>query len=554
MKKKFFAVLLLVSAIASQSANAAYVADKKPDSNRMTISGTVEQAKINRLLNVIVVKDGYDMNTYPNGVLYSAVIDTDKDGAFNHELTLNMDSVSENEHNFKLYISAYGSNETSEEAFTYYTASAIKEVLSKIASDTTADEVKADIEGNLELLNITTDWFLSLSESDKAVIYGEIAKETEFGTVSDFENSFYSCVLARVLANTEAADVTEKAFTEISKYTGISKLSIYELFENLSDKSGFYKRICKADVKNNNDICNVFTIQTVLAALEKTQNANDVKNLLISGGSIFEEDYKKIEQCKYPGSVYTELIGKSFADISSFRQNVTEFINKYGTGSSDNGGNGGNGGASGNGGNKNNGVTTSANVVSGNNNLNSDIFSDLNEAEWAKDSIKAMYEKKVVSGYPDGSFKPNNPITREEFISLIVSAYAIQNSGSADFNDVAAGVWYEKAVNAAAAAGIVSGIEENTFGVGRNITREEAVAIIERIADKYQIALDEKESVSFSDFDSIAEFAKTAALRLGGAKVVSGYPDGGFHPKDLLTRAQCCVILKIMSEKGANNG
>lgn len=560
MRKKLLIALILISAIASQSASAAYVKDKKPDSNKLTISGTVEEAKVNRLLNVVVTTADYDMNNYPNGVLYSAVIDTGKNGEFEREITLNTDALSDSEHDFKVYISAFGSSERSEENFTYYSAEVVKSVLAKIAADTSAQEVKADIENNLELLNITTELFLSLSAADKDIVYGEIAKETEFSNVSDFENKFYSCVFARSLANANDAQSVKKAFDELSKYTSISGLAIYSEFEKLSDKTPFHKRMCGADVKNDAEICSEFTVQTVLSALESAANADEAKKLLQSGGNIFSDIYSKIENCKYPGSVYTELVGKTYADLTIFKKGVDELIQKYGTGST--GGNSSSGGGSGSSGggskDRTGGVTTSANIVTpdgiGSDNNKSEIFSDLGDAEWAKESIKAMYEKKIVSGYPDGTFKPNNPITREEFIALIVSAYSVVDGENAGFSDVPDGAWYEKAVNAAAACGIVSGMGDGVFGVGRNITREEAAAIIKRTADKFGISLDEAENVSFTDYDDISEFAKEAALGLGNAKIISGYPDGGFHPKDLLTRAQCCVILKNMSEKGVSNG
>ena len=64
--------------------------------------------------------------------------------------------------------------------------------------------------------------------------------------------------------------------------------------------------MCGADVKNDAEICSEFTVQTVLSALESAANADEAKKLLQSGGNIFSDIYSKIENCKYPGSVYTE--------------------------------------------------------------------------------------------------------------------------------------------------------------------------------------------------------------------------------------------------------
>ena len=115
------------------------------------------------------------------------------------------------------------------------------------------------------------------------------------------------------------------------------------------------------------------------------------------------------------------------------------------------------------------------------------------------------------------------------------------------------GAWYENAVNTAAETGIVSGVSEDTFGIGKNITRQEAAAILLRAAEKFGGFAKQSSEINFTDYEEISDYAKEAVSALNAAGVISGYPDGSFRPNDIMTRAQCSVMLGSVIEKGESN-
>ncbi len=172
-------------------------------------------------------------------------------------------------------------------------------------------------------------------------------------------------------------------------------------------------------------------------------------------------------------------------------------------------------------------------------------FSDLGEAEWAREAIEALAKDGIVDGVSDGVFAPNDNITREAFVKIIVGALGLTDEGAtASFTDVAADAWYAPFIASASAAGIVNGNPDGTFGVGQNITRQEMVTIAYRAANIAGVALDAvNEPQAFADASEIADWASTAVQAMQTANVVNGMEDGRFAPNENTTRAQAAKII-----------
>lgn len=112
-------------------------------------------------------------------------------------------------------------------------------------------------------------------------------------------------------------------------------------------------------------------------------------------------------------------------------------------------------------------------------------FSDVPNNEWYSASIGILTAAGKLKGYPDGSFRPTRAITRAEFISL-VSRFATPtdtSSAGASFSDIA-GNWAEESIRAAAAAGWIFGYPDGTFRPNQSITRAEAMTVLNRILER----------------------------------------------------------------------
>jgi len=103
-----------------------------------------------------------------------------------------------------------------------------------------------------------------------------------------------------------------------------------------------------------------------------------------------------------------------------------------------------------------------------------DVFSDVDM--WAEDAINELAAAGVVTGYPDGIFRPNSTVTRAEFVTMLMRLIG-QEGGNAPFDDVR-GHWAEKYIAKAAEYGYIGGYPDGTFRPDANITRAEAFRIM----------------------------------------------------------------------------
>ena len=105
------------------------------------------------------------------------------------------------------------------------------------------------------------------------------------------------------------------------------------------------------------------------------------------------------------------------------------------------------------------------------------------EGHWAKNSIKVLFEKGFVTGYTDGSFKPDKEISRAEFMAIVNRAVGFDEKAEISFKDVKQGEWYYEHIAGAVKAGYIKGFTDGTMRPAQNITKQEAAVIIARILE-----------------------------------------------------------------------
>ena len=160
---------------------------------------------------------------------------------------------------------------------------------------------------------------------------------------------------------------------------------------------------------------------------------------------------------------------------------------------------------------------------------------------WAQGVISELIKAGAISGYPDGSFRPDSSITRAEFAAVLVKALKLEPRSGVTFSDTV-GHWAQVSIETAAGHGIVSGYENGSFGPDNLITREQMAVMIVKAAD-----LSAGEGKTFTDAGQIGAWAKTAVAAASGNSIISGYPDGSFRPQANATRAEAAaVIVKIL--------
>ncbi|MGB9553860.1 MAG: S-layer homology domain-containing protein, partial [bacterium] len=164
-------------------------------------------------------------------------------------------------------------------------------------------------------------------------------------------------------------------------------------------------------------------------------------------------------------------------------------------------------------------------------------FPDL-QGHWAQAVISKLLEKGIVSGYPDGTFKPDQPITRAEFSTILCRVLGISPSeAGSNFADLQ-GHWAEKYIVPLVEKGLIKGYPDGTFAPDQPIKRCEVAAIMARALTLPPLI----GKPSFSDIDT-THWAFGLVEAIASKGLIKGYPEGTFRPENPTTRAEACAII-----------
>lgn len=174
-------------------------------------------------------------------------------------------------------------------------------------------------------------------------------------------------------------------------------------------------------------------------------------------------------------------------------------------------------------------------------------FNDL-EGHWAQQDIERAAGMGFVNGYPDGSFRPQNHVTRAEFAVMIARAMELTPNGSEAFDFADQGIipdWATSFVAEAQLAGVITGYEDGTFRPHSLINRTEMVAMVMRALGQTP---DSGLRPTFADTDSIAAWAQPYVAAAAEVGLVNGRGNNQFVPAANTTRAEAVVLILRMVE------
>ena len=168
-------------------------------------------------------------------------------------------------------------------------------------------------------------------------------------------------------------------------------------------------------------------------------------------------------------------------------------------------------------------------------------FPDVTGRDWCYTQVMQAAETGLMNGYADGRFGKNDPITRGQMVQILYNYYGEDCGTNSGFSDVPASAWYAKAVTWASKKGVVSGYSNGTFGPDNQLTREQMVTILYNVADKPET---NPSAISqYSDYHQVASYAADGFAWAVSNKVVSGTSNTTLSPRGTATRAQVAVIL-----------
>lgn len=174
------------------------------------------------------------------------------------------------------------------------------------------------------------------------------------------------------------------------------------------------------------------------------------------------------------------------------------------------------------------------------------VFAQDYAGHWAENTIKIWFNKGLVTGDGNGNFMPDEPISRAEFLTLVMKSINAQVSVQpSKFADIYISDWYYSTVAAAENMGIVTGSENSEFRPNDNITRQDAMTILGRA---YKIKGGAVFNISdYPDGVEIAEYALPYMAYMCENNVLKGYDDGMIRPERIITRAEALVIADRMN-------
>ncbi|MDU7966593.1 MAG: S-layer homology domain-containing protein [Paeniclostridium sordellii] len=169
------------------------------------------------------------------------------------------------------------------------------------------------------------------------------------------------------------------------------------------------------------------------------------------------------------------------------------------------------------------------------------------DGHWANKQISKFIENSYANGYEDNTFRPDNQITRAEFVKLVNKYFGFNDKGISNFKDINQKNWYYNDVCIAIQAGYINGYEDNTFRPDNLITREEAAKIIVSIKNQQDNTYDKLDN--FPDKHLVSNWAKPY---VEGA-IENGYLKGddlkNLRPTSRITRAESVTLLSRIEDK-----
>jgi|GEM_PF-1406049 len=180
-------------------------------------------------------------------------------------------------------------------------------------------------------------------------------------------------------------------------------------------------------------------------------------------------------------------------------------------------------------------------------------FNDI-QGHWAESEIMAMTELGIAGGVTQDGFGPNGLVTRAQFAAFLIRSLRIAevNPAAGRFSDVSRTAWYYGAVEAALAAQLVGGYPDGSFRPNQPITRDEIAVMVVRALNLQAVtpvSFTSPEVVlasRFKDWQTIAVWARGAVAQAVEANIVRGREGNLFAPQENASRAEAVVMLKRM--------
>ena len=174
----------------------------------------------------------------------------------------------------------------------------------------------------------------------------------------------------------------------------------------------------------------------------------------------------------------------------------------------------------------------------------SNSFPDVPQGYWAQEFIEELAERKIINGFPDGTFRPDAPVTRAQFSSLISGAFSkSETRSSINFVDVSSNYWARSSIDKSYETGFLSGYPGNIFRPEQNIPREQVIVSLANGLNYTTGAVDSTLNY-YNDASSISSWARSSVAAATQRRMVVNYSVlKNLNPSRNATRAEVAAFI-----------
>lgn len=541
-----------------------------PDTQYITVSGVINSDNDRERVTLRITKKGTtpDKDT----ILYTYQVNTDENGEYNFGFTM-PDGTEMGD--YDVYVKSDNTEQLTK-SFRYFgdISSVLKNNINgaKSVAELRTFFESGDNDGMI-MFGIDTETYEKLSDDGKNFVASAVYQtKNKLGGYTDgkqLRDTFNQAVLLEEIREGKATINDDNIGALTVDYSNVKDgnygayLTLYASAKKANDevRANTISAIKSSTVKDAESFWSAYNNSVMNTIISNTEYWTEVRDFISDNKEIIDK-YASVDWSKYNSNsqaVCKELVRGNFADMNNFAaaiKTTTSALNNSGntTGGGSSGGSGGGSSSGGSG----SGITSSTVTLpapdnttgnttgntSASNPNNSYKFDDVRRTPWANDAISYLVDKNVISGYGDGTFRPENYITRAEFVTLVVKAfYANTEMTDCDFEDVAKTSWSYPYIAAASNLGLVHGISDTEFAPDENIKRQDMAVIVKNILENKGYSNSGDDVSAFADENDISDYAVSAVNTLKKAGIVNGDEDNNFKPLDRTTRAEAAVIV-----------
>lgn len=527
IEKVLFCILIFCLLTFGVYAESFYV-DIRVDNNSVIYSG-ISGSLPTKTVNALVISGRGEPEE--NNIIGIQSVITGEDGIFDGKIYLDYDIAPGK---YKIFVDS--ENGGTEKEFIIIDDTAAVPYLNTLNSSKSAAEFENCLSTNSEYFGIFYDDYADGFSYTSKLMFA-LKPKAGYDSAKDVLSRFHICyAICNVVNSTDVAnelkknaDILSVDFSEYSELSDASKATLNELIKKEDYTKGefkelFEKNLIYADIKSS-DRWSVFRDRMLKYATKTGINLKAKYNQLNDKDAVFQEMFKsQIDN-------FDSLV-KEFNSIVDQRYSAENKADSSGFGKGSGGGGSGAGGKS---------VFVEAYTVES---TSTSRFYDIS-GHWAAGYIEKIASDGSLSGYPDGSFKPDRFVTRAEFTTILVNVFKLNGTVDDAYSDVSPDDWYYKYIMKATANSLIYG-SDGKFRPEENITRQDAALIVHRLLKQKGITMEN--GTDYIDAADISDYAVEAVSELSGIGVVHGN-EGRFLPQNYITRAETATIIAFATDK-----